>query len=236
MTTTAALANDAIVADTSAPYVSVTTGFSGTDITVFGAIDVPSALAITVSGPQSQMTLRKKTRLFGFWVDKDSVTFTGIPSYFALATTALPDADIDKNQAFIASLDIGQRAPDIKSGKFAFALPFYQSLLNQQKERALYSVTPGSIKVLSGKLFHATFTLPANTPLGDYSVRIYSFANGAVISETMLPVKVREDGLSASIFEAAQSRPLSYITMTLLLSIVIGGGSSLLFQRIRGTI
>ncbi|MEL7133398.1 MAG: TIGR02186 family protein, partial [Pseudomonadota bacterium] len=70
--------------------VAITTSFDGSEILIFGAVKreapVPEGelgVIVTIAGPSEPVTVRRKERRFGIWVNTDSVELDGAPSYYA---------------------------------------------------------------------------------------------------------------------------------------------------------
>src|ERR1700760_4912142 len=76
-----------LVADLSDHLVAITTGFSGTDVLLFGATDGPGDIAVVVRGPAEQEVIRRKGRKGPVWVNTDEVTFHDAPSYYRVASS-----------------------------------------------------------------------------------------------------------------------------------------------------
>ena len=76
--------------------VAITATFDGSDILLFGAvkrespIDLASDLEviITIAGPSLPVTMRRKDRRLGIWINTDVVEVDAAPSFYAVATTA----------------------------------------------------------------------------------------------------------------------------------------------------
>ncbi|WP_372834806.1 TIGR02186 family protein, partial [Puniceibacterium confluentis] len=92
-----ALAQDEeVVLGLSQDQVAITADFDGSDILIFGAIKretpipdgPPIEVLITVAGPSVPLTVRRKERRFGIWVNTDAVDIDSAPSFYAIATSA----------------------------------------------------------------------------------------------------------------------------------------------------
>ena len=92
---TAALADESIVSGLSQNRVSITADFVGSEILVYGAVkrDAPAPegspleVIVTVEGPATPLTVRRKERVAGIWINNASVRVDSAPSFFAVATT-----------------------------------------------------------------------------------------------------------------------------------------------------
>src|SRR5262249_6386394 len=84
-----------LVSGRSQDSIQITSTYNGTDIVVFGAIENtdPAFLAskpdivVILRGPDAYMTVRKKQRVAGIWVNRDSVSMHGMPAFYFLAST-----------------------------------------------------------------------------------------------------------------------------------------------------
>ena len=76
--------------------VSITTNFDGSEILIFGAIKRETALpegdpiqvVIAVSGPSQPLTVRRKDKRFGIWINTAEVEVDSAPAFYAIATSA----------------------------------------------------------------------------------------------------------------------------------------------------
>ena len=84
-----------VEADVSTRSVVVTTGFTGHEILVFGAIDNSQQpedqpgyydVVVVVEGTPFPVVVRRKSDVAGVWVNTSSVTFASVPSYYAIAS------------------------------------------------------------------------------------------------------------------------------------------------------
>src|SRR5262249_48953995 len=82
-----------IEADASQNYFYIEPSYDGTAIVLFGSIDRerlhgrPFDLAVTIEGPIRPVTVWKKGRLAGLWVNTESLTFEGVPNYYPFLST-----------------------------------------------------------------------------------------------------------------------------------------------------
>ncbi|MGE5267940.1 MAG: TIGR02186 family protein, partial [Deltaproteobacteria bacterium] len=92
----AQLSAERVEADVSTRTIAVTSGYSGSEILVFGTIEnsrQPSAesgfydVAVIVEGAPEPLMVRKKGRVGGLWVNTSTFNFNSVPSYYAVAST-----------------------------------------------------------------------------------------------------------------------------------------------------
>ncbi|MBO6675386.1 MAG: TIGR02186 family protein [Rhizobiales bacterium] len=84
---------ESLIVTLSERTVDITSNFTGSAITVFGAVrrdaaTVPRAsdydVVVTVTGPQSDRVTRLKERVLGVWVNTRARTFEGVPSAYTV--------------------------------------------------------------------------------------------------------------------------------------------------------
>jgi len=66
--------------------ISVTTGFDGEDMGVYGTKKADEDVIIVLRGPGRDMKVRKKEQVFGAWVNRSYVAFDNVPAFYALAS------------------------------------------------------------------------------------------------------------------------------------------------------
>ena len=76
-----------VVADLSRHLVAITTGFVGTDVLLFGAVEGSGDVVVIVRGPYRREVVRRKARVGGIWVNVEELAFTNAPSFYAVAAS-----------------------------------------------------------------------------------------------------------------------------------------------------
>ncbi len=88
-----ARADASVVADLSSHLIAISSGFSGTSVVLFGATDGPGDIIAVVRGPERDVTIWRKDKIAGVWANAEWMTFTNVPSFYAIAATR-PLADM----------------------------------------------------------------------------------------------------------------------------------------------
>jgi len=241
LATTPLLAQETVVVDLSQNRVDITATYSGSEIFVFGAVkrEAPlpegaSALevAIVIEGPLETVTVRRKEKKLGIWVNTDAVEVNEAPSFFSIATTSplsdmLNDGD---RRDYAIGLDYavrpqGQAEENIES--------FAEAISRIRQDDGLYSQREGIVNLTEETLFEANILLPANIVEGDYTVRVYLIRDKNIVSDTSLAITVRKAGLEVWLYDMAHNTPLLYGLMSLLVALVAGYGASEIFRRLK---
>lgn len=234
----------ALVADLSSHLVAITTGFTGTEVVLFGAVDGleggagasgaprPGAVAVVVQGPETETTVRQKDRVAGIWVNTRQMTFARVPTYYGVATSApveglAPPAVLHRHEIGLDNLRLvpeGDASPE--------TVAEFRAALIRNKQRAdLYGTETGQVAFLGQRLFRTTIYFPANVPTGLYTVSVFLIRDGDVVSAQTTPLSVSKIGFSASLSDFARRRSFAYAVVGLLLAVAAGWLAGLMFRR-----
>jgi uncharacterized protein (TIGR02186 family) len=224
-----------LVSGISQDIIQITSSYTGTDIVVFGAIERPQGTAgrdivVVVRGPDETMTVRRRDRVAGVWVNRDAAQFEGLPAYYYLASTE-PVSRIASREA-LTRYGIGlQSLTPSAVGSHHDPEPFRQAAIRYHQRAGLYAENPGSIDFLSETLFRTRVPVPAGVVRGQYNVEVYLFRDGEVVSAQSTPLFVDATGLERRLFNMAHDAPLSYGLACVFMAMLLGWISSVLFRR-----
>jgi len=222
---------EGLVADLTSHLIAITTGFTGASVVLFGATDGPGNVIVAVRGPEREMTVRRKSRVAGIWVNTQQVTFANVPSFYAVAASR-PVADILSPAAAafyhlgIANLKLvaATPAPSVVVDAFRTALD------RTQQEAGLFVERMGKVDFLGEQLFRTTITFPSNVPTGTYLVEVFLVRDNDIVSGQTTPLVVSKVGVDASVFEFSARQPGFYGAIAVLTAVVAGWLASLPFK------
>jgi uncharacterized protein (TIGR02186 family) len=229
-----------LVSGLSTDLIQITSNFTGADIVLFGAIE-PSEelgptgaqdLVVVIRGPALDMTVRRKARVLGIWVNREQIVFTGLPGYYFLASTRPLDdiASVPTQERFrlgTANLQYATGA-DIDAEE---ANAFRAAAIRDRKREGLYWESPTGIEFLSRTLFRARIPVPAAVPPGLYNAEVYLFQGGTVVSAQSSPLFIDKTGFERRVYDLAYQRSLAYGITAVLMAIVLGWIASLAFRQ-----
>ncbi|HYS47112.1 MAG TPA: TIGR02186 family protein [Rhizomicrobium sp.] len=224
-----------LVSGISQDIIQITSNYTGTDIVVFGAIEQAQNpqgrdIVVVVRGPDEPMTVRRRDRILGIWVNNDAARFEGLPAYYYLASTE-PIARIAPREVLVR-YGIGLQALRPSAiGSHHDPEPFRQAAIRYHRRVGLYAESPGSIDFLSETLFRTRVPVPAGVTRGQYNVEVYLFRDGEMISAQSTPLFVDATGLERRLFNMAHNASLSYGLACVLMAMLLGWISSVLFRR-----
>jgi uncharacterized protein (TIGR02186 family) len=237
-----AWAEETIVAGLSQGSIAITAGFTGEEILIYGAVKrqapppegPPMQVIVTVEGPAAPVTVRKKARRAGIWVNDEAVGIDLAPSFYAVASTApLAEALSEvENLRHKITIPRAIRAVGI-TGEAADAPAFVEALLRLREAEGNYRLVEGTVSFAEATLFRTDVALPANLIEGDYRVRLFLTRGGRVVDRQEQVIPVRKAGLERAIFTLSRERPLAYGLLSVSLAILAGWAASALFRLIR---
>lgn len=222
----------ALVADLTSHLIAITTGFTGTEVVLFGAVEGDGDVVVVVRGPEAAVTVRRKESVLGIWLNQSAVTFAAVPQYYAVAATrplsAITSADtLRRQQIGVEHVTLNARGRPTEDLLAAFR----PALIDGKITAGLWQRPVGPVTYVGGRLFRTTISLPANVPTGRYQVTTYLFRRGEVVAAQATPLLVSQLGTSAEIAGFAHRDSLLYGSVAVLLAMVAGWGASVLFRR-----
>ncbi|MGB0497386.1 MAG: TIGR02186 family protein [Rubricella sp.] len=232
-----------VIADLSQNQVSITTSFEGSDIFVYGAIartapvpeDAgPLDVIVEIVGPSAPVTVRRKERVAGIWVNTDAVEVDRAPHFIALASTR----PIPEILSFPSALRhrIGYEHVVRFTNPYqdvADAQSFREAIIRIREREGLYRSLPGAVRLTEETLFSTRVDLPANLVEGDYRARVFLLREGEVRSIHQSAIRVEKSGLERWIFDLAHQQPLVYGLGSIFVALVAGWLAAQVFAVFR---
>lgn len=231
-----------VVLGLSKDKVAITTSFDGSEILIFGAVKReepipagdPLEVVITVAGPSVPVTVRRKEKRFGIWVNIDAVEVDSAPSFYAVATSApfsqvLTNTEDLRNRVSVPRAIRSVGAPM----NIADAASFSEAVIRIRSNNDLYQLLEESVVVDEQTLFRTAIAMPANLTEGDYVARIFLTRGGQVVSKYQTTIDVKKVGLERWLFSLSREQPLLYGLMSLAIAIAAGWSASAAFRIFR---
>lgn len=227
---------DALITDLSVEKIDINSGFAGKNVTLFGIQKQKGEIVIVVRGPAVNMILREKGNVAGMWLTKESVTFSDIPGYYAVASNAslppLAPQDILKHQQI--GLDYIQLKPQhgVKFvGKDAELKRLQDAFIQTQQLRGLFVLRTEPITYITDELFKFNLWFPSNIPVGTYTIDAYLFDNKGIIGHHHRDLVIARAGFNASLRNFAHNSPWRYAALTIMIAMLAGWLATVILRR-----
>ncbi len=228
-------ASGQLVSDLSSHEIELRYSFTGRDLMLFGAIDHLGAaedagdydIVVVIKGPTTPVVVRRKDKVAGIWMNNASITYNGIPSYYAFASNR-PLEEIATNK-ILEELHLGiehitfERFQSINEGVGDENMAgFKNGLIRNKIASNLYQEVSDRFTLMNNTLFRSEFYIPSNVPVGDYDARVYLFKEGEYISSQETGLNVNKAGFSRAVYTLSKEHPATYGIIAILIALSVG--------------
>ncbi len=238
---------ETVEADVSTRSVAITSGYTGTEIIVFGTVEnsrQPSAesgiydVVVVVEGTPVPVVVRRKDRVAGLWINAKSIRFASFPSYYAIASTRPIDeiaehAVLDKNEIGFGHVRMVPSGIERMTATDADDVARFREAVVRLKQRDhLYVTAEYGVSFIGRSLFRSTITLPPNVPVGPLTARVYLLKDGQMLSSYTSKVELERTGIERFLHDAAYNWPVFYALSAIAVACLAGLSAALAFRRV----
>jgi uncharacterized protein (TIGR02186 family) len=213
--------------------ITITSGFTGTDVFIYGVKEGDGDVVVVFRGPLVDYAVRRKERIAGIWLNTDRVDFQGIPSFYAVASSK-PLDDV-MSPAAQAREEIGvdrlKIVPAEDTGS-PDARAFADALVRVKESAGLYGSDVPTIKFDNKPLFYGRVHLPASVPTGSYDVRVLLLRDGEVAGAQTIPLQISTGGADAWVYDRAHDEAAAYGLSAIAGALLLGWAAHLVFRKI----
>ncbi len=234
--------DEQVVLGLSQDRVAITANFDGSEILIFGAVKreapippgPPLEVIVAVAGPSSPVTVRRKEKRLGIWVNTDSVLVDLAPSFYAVATSSPLNSILSDVEDLRHRVSIERAIRSVGAAMhIRGAQDFADAVVRIREHEGLYSIRENTVAVDEQTLFRTSIDMPADLTEGDYVARILLTRGGEVVSQFETVIDVRKVGLERFLFNMSRQQPVWYGLMSLVIAISAGWGASTAFRLLR---
>ncbi len=232
---------ETVVGGLSDTIVNIKSNFIGTELTLFGVIQRDAAtvgrahgytVVVTVRGPTEDLVSRRKDRIAGIWVNRESVTFRDVPSYYAALSSSPieslgPSRTLRRMQIGLTNLDLDAEGENLPADPDVFRT----ALVRRKEATGLFVENGNAVEMLAPDVFMTRIPLPAIIDTGGYRAHIYIFADGALVATKRLGFWVVKSGFEAAVFDLAEDEPLLYGIGAVVMAVFAGWLAGVMFRR-----
>ena len=221
-----------VIADLSLRSVEIDSGFTGTEILLFGARIDAGDVVVVVRGPELSYIVRKKDKVAGVWVNKRQVKFEDVNGFYSVAANR-PLEEI-RNDYLLSSLNIGtDNLPlVIKGPPVLEEAEFKSAFLERKVSDKLFTPEVGKVSFIGDTLFRTIVRFPENIPRGTYTAEVYLFSDGQLSGVQSTPILVYKKGFDAFIYDFSYRYPAAYGVLAVIIALVAGWIAGSLFRKV----
>ncbi|HEX2764998.1 MAG TPA: TIGR02186 family protein [Allosphingosinicella sp.] len=229
-----------LVPDVSQSRIDIQASFTGAELMLFGAILYPGGrtpaeradIAVVVKGPVQPLVVREKQKVAGIWMNVEAARFRSAPAFYAVASSRPLSKMLDERTAAIYELGLqnlslspgGGKAPEVQRR-------FEAGLIDLMQRHKLYIEDPSGVQISAGVLYRGRIRIPARVPVGNYTAETFLIKDGRIIAGAVRDIRIEKLGFERFVAMAADRWSFSYGVAAVMLSLLLGWGSSLLFRR-----
>lgn len=224
-----AQAQRSLSVDLARDRVSISSGFSGTDLLLFGAVDQPSDIVVVVTSLDTErQSVVRKQRIFGIWLNRGAAEFSQVPPLYSYASTR-PLAEVaprllrQENKLGLEFLDIKPQDPTYDD--------FRAGLIRAKQRLGLYSSLPARVEFKDERLFRTTLHFPAQLAPGRYRVKVVQLRDGRIVESIERALLVDKVGVGATMSYWAERQGLLYGLFAIAVAAMAGLLSGYAFRR-----
>ena len=223
--------------------VTVTPNYSGEELVLFGSVEKDANtppnrnydLVVTVFGPRADMVTRRKERKFGIWINTDSRQFLQVPTYLAIFSDrpidAIASPEVQRRQQLgmnnvVLTQRVGTDYADVVPSD-----PFRTAFIRLRSRLGLYRESSSAVTFLTPTLFRSSIPLPAEVPIGTYSVDIKLFADGQLLARTETAFEIVKVGFEQFVANASRQNGFAYGLATVAMALMTGWMASIVFRK-----
>jgi uncharacterized protein (TIGR02186 family) len=232
-----------VLAGLSQTNVALTAGFEGLELLVFGAVwraapvpdgAEPLQVIVTVQGPPQRLSVWRKARRAGVWMNVEEVRIASAPSFYAVATSGPFAGALSATEDLRHRVSIPLAIRTFGAMAAAADAPaFAEALIRLRTEAGAYRLSEGAVELTRETLFRTTVALPAALTEGQYAVRVLLSRGGEVLDVTETSIAVRKAGLSGWLAILARDQPIAYGLLAVAMAVGAGWSASAAFRYLR---
>lgn len=230
-------AENNLVADLSQDNVKISTNFLGAKILLFGAYEGIEGddIIVVVSGPKGLVSVQKKEKVLGVWVNTKKINYINAPKYLYIASNRDINEILNYKTRKISEIGLNNLNVRMQPGENISTKEeetWRKALTRNMLKSKLWSLDENSVKLNKNALFRTYVALPSNVPTGIFNVKILHYRNNKLISKERSTINVSKSGMSAEIYNIAQNYSTLYGIFAVLLAVLIGWITNIIFRKI----
>ncbi len=216
--------------------VDITTGFNGTRVILFGTTTEADGadIVVTLKGPERTMMVRRKGRVFGAWMNNETIEYRRVPSYYDFAATMGGNVlsggapFLSENQIGVENLDF---YPEDVNEPPEVLETFHDALIRGMQQKGFYPIRASEIQFINPGFFKVVFELPPGVPTGAYTAQAMLIRDGEVLSRETKNLQVGQVGFNARVYLFSENHSFFYGVFAVLMALFSGWAAFTFLRR-----
>jgi uncharacterized protein (TIGR02186 family) len=213
--------------------------YRGAEVRVTADVPAVDGAVLVLEEDGEEVTLNRKGRKAGIWLNVAQVTFSNVPKVYILASSNRLDdicsGDVQRElglgtQSLLDRMSIACEKPLIGTEADEF--------LKLKMQSGAYNTDIGITLTPDGtgrqRLF-AVLPIPAAVPPGIYRVVLYCFTNGYLVQQGMTELRIERVGLAHLMASLAHERASLYGVLAISIAMAVGLVIGVIFHSLPGS-
>lgn len=215
---------ESLTVDLARDHVDITTGFTGSELVLFGMAEKNADVAVVIRGPRKDVVVRQKGRFLGAWLNRDGVTFEEVPLFYDYALNRPEDEFMDEISRRNHGIGLSGLMFKPRSGRYHKETleEFEKALIRNRQAIGLFPQEPRTVTFLNDQLFKVVMHVPANVPTGAYEIQTFLVKGKNVKEVRTTKLTVAQVGFSAGIYKFSHNYAFSYALLCLSFAVFAG--------------
>jgi hypothetical protein len=222
------------VLEVSPQRIEIDSFYHGTELTANCVVPVRSNFALVLRSQSREHELSLKGRAGPLWMNVGTITIKGAPEMYCLAISTEKEEDLSSVEV-LAGYNIGyetlQRSVKVEAENADGNAMFWEFVKLKESEglyRTIRNVERESRDAGSDR-FSIAFQIPPSIAPGEYTISLYSFDRGQVLTNTSSKLVVKKVGLPAKISELAFRHSVLYGILAVVVAASAGLATGYMF-------
>ncbi len=233
----ALLASSCLAADISIKLeptvIHISTFYNGSSVKLSGTIPAKAEAFIRLSGLDREIHLKKKGKVAGIlWMNTGDVVFKDVPDTYMLLTSSGLKDEIDSPKSTLGFAALERQItiePADNNKNFLF-----KEFVKLQRKNHVYLTDDNAVQYSTAangmRTFAAVATIPPKMKPGTYTIEVFALENGTVIGTATKTLTLEETGFPKQLANLAFNHSLLYGIMAVLVALVAGLITGVLFK------
>ena len=213
--------------------VEISTFYNGTTILASGTVPAGSEAIVRVLGKNEELHLKKKGKVGGLlWMNTGDLTIDNAPKIYMLYTSASGKEALADPKLGVGLDSLQERIkvlPASEDQKF-----FASEFIKLKKHNAVYAEFPGTVTYSEqpdgSRQFQASLQVPPRMSADDYTIEALAVKDGQIIGKESAGLQVKMVGFPEQLSRLAFQRGLLYGVLSVLVAVVAGLITGILFR------
>jgi uncharacterized protein (TIGR02186 family) len=213
----------------------ITSFYHGEAVAVRALIPPGHEVALRIVGPEEDLHLLEKGRVWGLWMNIRQVTFHHVPTVYLLQTSKSLSTLADKKALHRLNMDYRSLlSHSLETEETSRKFSLIDELIKLKEHDRLYQIQEGSIQIkpLSSGSFdqvEVKFPLPARISPGSYALELISFQDGEGTLLQRELIEVQLSGFTDLLHRLAKEKGLLYGVLAVIVATLSGLAIGIVF-------